>query len=57
MQRDAGSVRLTPAGEKLLDHARRVLFAMEELVEAVEEPTLVDGILRLGVTEMIVHTW
>jgi DNA-binding transcriptional LysR family regulator len=57
MQRDAGSVRLTSKGQVLLEHARRVLRATESLVEAANQDALVDGQLRLGVTEMIVHTW
>ena len=57
MTRDAGSVRLTVRGQGLLDHARQVLAAAEGLIAAAENTELVDGTLRLGVTEMIVHTW
>lgn len=57
MERDAGSVRLTAKGARLLDHARNVLRATETLVEASEDPGLIEGTLRLGVTEIIVHTW
>jgi len=57
MQRDAGSVRLSAKGQLLLEHARRVLHASDNLVEAANRDALVDGQLRLGVTEMIVHTW
>lgn len=57
MDRDAGSVRLTSKGYQLLDHARLVLRATENLIEAAGSATLFDGTLRLGVTEMIVHTW
>jgi len=57
MERDAGSVRLTPRGRDLLDHARRVLRDMDALIEASGETGLFDGSLRLGETEMIVHTW
>ncbi|WGH79248.1 LysR family transcriptional regulator [Jannaschia ovalis] len=55
MQRDAGSVRLTPAGETLLDRARTVLRALDALTAAAGDDRLFDGVLRLGVTEMIVH--
>lgn len=57
MDRDAGSVRLTPRGRDLLDHARRVLREADALIEASGETQLFDGTLRLGVTEMITHTW
>ena len=57
MERDAGSVRLTTKGQTLLGHARKVLRASDNLIEAANQDALIDGILRLGVTEMIVHTW
>ena len=57
MERDAGSVRLTSRGQDLLVYARRVLQSADQFLEATEQNALVDGVLRLGVTEMIVHTW
>lgn len=57
MTRDAGSVRLTGKGQELLAHARRVLQATDDLVAAADQKSLIEGTLRLGVTEMIVHTW
>jgi DNA-binding transcriptional LysR family regulator len=57
MERDAGSVRLTARGHQLLDHARQVLRSMESFIEAVDEASLFDGVLRLGVTEMVAQTW
>ena len=57
MERDAGSVRITSKGTELLDHARNVLRATESLVEASDNAALYDGVLKLGVTEMIVHSW
>ena len=57
MERDAGSVRLTPRGRDLLDHARRVLREADALIEASGETQLFDGSLRLGVTEIITQTW
>jgi DNA-binding transcriptional LysR family regulator len=57
MERDAGSVRLTAKGQDLLAYARKILKAADDLIEATDESTLQDGVLRLGVTEMIVHTW
>ncbi|MEM7508974.1 MAG: LysR family transcriptional regulator [Pseudomonadota bacterium] len=57
MNRDAGSVRLTAKGRALLAHARDVLRATEGLIEASGTSGLIDGTLRLGVTELITHTW
>lgn len=57
MERDAGSVRLTAQGQGLLPHARSVLRAVEQMVSATGNAALTEGVLRLGVTELIVHTW
>ena len=57
LERDAGSVRLTSRGRQLLTHARTVLNAMDDFVAATENQALVRGVLRLGVTELIVNTW
>jgi len=57
MTRDAGSVRLTSKGQELLAHARRVLDAADALMVAADQKALIDGTLRLGATEMIIHTW
>ena len=57
MERDAGSVRLTTKGQELLDHARAVFRATDDFIEAANQKTLFNGVLRLGVTEMVVHTW
>lgn len=57
MERDAGSVRLTSRGSELLVYARKVLRSMEAFVEAADNPGLFDGVLRLGVSEMVVSTW
>ena len=57
MERDAGSVRLTSKGIQMLEYARTVLRTADAFADAAAEPSLIDGTLRLGVTEMIVHTW
>jgi len=57
LERDAGSVRLTARGKELLSHARAVLSSVDDLVAASGDASLREGTLRLGVTEMIVHTW
>jgi len=57
LERDAGSVRTTAQGQVLIAHARQALGAAETMIAAVGNPLLTEGTLRLGVTEMIVHTW
>ena len=57
MDRDAGSVRLTSKGRELLESARAILNATDKFVAAANKETLLNGVLRLGVTEMVVHTW
>lgn len=57
MERDAGSVRLTSKGVELLDHARRVLRSGESFLEASGRAALYEGVLKLGVTELVMHTW
>ncbi|MCP4875089.1 MAG: LysR family transcriptional regulator [Gammaproteobacteria bacterium] len=57
MERDAGSVRLTSKGQMLLEQARKVLAATDHFIEAANQDALMNGQLRLGVTEMVVHTW
>lgn len=57
MERDAGSVRLSSKGKQLLDYARQVITSVDSFVEVAEAQELYDGVVRLGVTEMIAHTW
>ena len=57
MDRDAGSVRLTAKGEQLLEYSRKVIRSTDRFIEAADRAMLIDDVLRLGVTEMIVHTW
>lgn len=57
MERDAGSVRLTAQGQELLGYARKVLSSVDEFVQVANGEAAFDGIVRLGVTEMVVHTW
>jgi DNA-binding transcriptional LysR family regulator len=55
--RDAGSVRLTADGEKLLSRTREVLWAAEALIEDAGRQELIEETLRLGVTELVACTW
>ncbi len=57
MERDAGSVRLTLRGRALLGHAREVLGAVDALIAAAGDGALFEGVLRLGVSELVANTW
>jgi len=57
MERDAGSVRLTQAGTVLLEKARGVIDALDNLIVSADASNLFEGTLRLGVTETLVHSW
>lgn len=57
MDRDAGSVRLTPMGKLLLGKARGVIDALDDFVVTAGAHGLFEDTLRLGVTEMIAHSW
>ncbi len=57
MIRDAGSVRLTANGEKLLLKTREVLWAGEALLEEAGRQDIIEETLRLGVTELVACTW
>lgn len=57
MDRDAGSVRLTREGRQLLAPARRILAAVDGFQEATGDGAAFDGVLRLGVTELVAQTW
>jgi DNA-binding transcriptional LysR family regulator len=57
LMRDAGSVRLTANGEKLLVKSREVLWAGEALIEEAGRQELIAETLRLGVTELVACTW
>jgi DNA-binding transcriptional LysR family regulator len=53
---DRGRTALTPKGEEFLVLAER-LIGMRKMIEAFRDPSSVRGIVRLGVSESIVHTW
>jgi DNA-binding transcriptional LysR family regulator len=55
--RAARSVSLTPKGRELLDYAERMLRLRAEMMKAVAAPAAFSGLMRLGVSETIVHTW
>ena len=55
--RDAGSVRLTEAGARLVPHARAVVAAAATLIEEAGRRDLIEGRLRIGVTELVAATF
>lgn len=57
MERDAGSVRLTARGQELLEKARQVMRSVDDFVEAADSKSLYQDRIRVGVTEMVAHTW
>ena len=56
-ERTTGAVRLSAKGQELLPYAEKVLRLAENLRERAGERSRLAGILRLGVSETIVHTW
>ena len=57
LYRDAGSVRLTQKGTKVLLKTREVLWAGEALLQEAGRQDLIEERLRLGVTELVACTW
>lgn len=51
------SVTLTATGRELLGYAEKLLRLRGDMLAAVAEKTALRGVLRLGVSETIVHTW
>jgi DNA-binding transcriptional LysR family regulator len=49
--------RLTPTGQKFRVHAEQLIRMREDLVGMFRDRSTVHGIVRLGVSESIVHTW
>ncbi|WP_375463897.1 LysR family transcriptional regulator [uncultured Methylobacterium sp.] len=56
-ERQARSVALTAKGRELLVYAERFLRLRTEMMGAIAGPAATTGVLRLGVSETIVHTW
>lgn len=56
-ERRARSVVLTAKGRDLLTYAERFLRLRTEMMQAVAGPGAMRGVLRLGVSDTIVHTW
>ncbi|WP_373088995.1 LysR family transcriptional regulator [Sneathiella sp.] len=56
-ERDTSFIRLTPKGLELIPYAEKLLRSSTLLVDRIGRNEELSGLLRLGVTEAIVHTW
>lgn len=52
-----GPIALTAKGKELLPYAEKIIFMSEQLKGRADRSLALSGILRLGVSETIVHTW
>jgi len=57
LQRDHRAVLPTPSGRQMMLYAERLIGLRAEMLAAVRDRTAMRGVLRLGVSETIVHTW
>jgi DNA-binding transcriptional LysR family regulator len=55
--RGAREVTLTQEGSKVLDYAQRILKLSQDMRRAVDDRSMISGTIRLGVIEVIVHSW
>ena len=57
LSRDKRNVGLTAPGRELMVYAERLLQLRATMLGAIAEPSAMQGTLRLGVAETVVHTW
>ncbi|MCK8787746.1 LysR family transcriptional regulator [Roseomonas sp. NAR14] len=57
LERSGRATRPTPRGRQLLGYADRLLRLRTEMIRNVATPERMSGLIRLGVSETIVHTW
>lgn len=57
IERDRRRVSPTQKGLELLGYAERLLRLRAEMIDAVGDSSTMRGLVRLGVSESIVHTW
>jgi DNA-binding transcriptional LysR family regulator len=57
LTRNRRSVIPTPKGRQLLEFADRLIRLREEMIKAVAGSDAVSGVLRIGASETVVHTW
>lgn len=54
--RDSKGVSLTPEGRKVLEYAERMLDTMQALKQSISETGSIQGRIRLGVMDTVIHT-
>ncbi|OHC28880.1 MAG: LysR family transcriptional regulator [Pseudomonadales bacterium RIFCSPLOWO2_02_FULL_63_210] len=54
--RDSKGVSLTPEGRKVLEYAERMLDTMQALKQSISETGNIQGRIRLGVMDTVIHT-
>lgn len=52
-----GGIHLTTKGKELLPYAEKILYMSDQLKQRADADHLHSGLLRLGVSETIVHSW
>ncbi|WP_315837208.1 LysR family transcriptional regulator [Bradyrhizobium prioriisuperbiae] len=57
LQRDNRAALPTPSGRQMMLYAEKLIGLRAEMLAAVRDRTAMRGVLRLGVSETIVHTW
>ena len=57
IERDRRRVSPTQKGLELLSYAERLMRLRAEMIDAVGDSSTMRGLVRLGVSESIVHTW
>lgn len=52
-----GGIQLTAKGKELLPYAEKIIYMSDQLKQRADADHLHSGLLRLGVSETIVHSW
>ncbi|WP_342363763.1 LysR family transcriptional regulator [Terrarubrum flagellatum] len=56
-ERTSRSISVTAKGRALVEYAERFLRLRADMMSALATPAAMSGVVRLGVSETIVHTW
>lgn len=56
-ERASRDIRLTPSGRTLVRYAEQMMATDQAMREALQGPRTLQGRIRLGIVESIVHTW
>lgn len=55
--RERRNIAPTLAGRKLLSYAERAIAMRTEMLTSIRNPKAVEGVLRIGIAETLVHAW